>query len=130
MTKPASERRQAPRHRHSEDHGIESARVRPGHAAKVIDVSAGGALIETHHRLLPGTIVELRVERDGNTATVRGRVLRCAVVGVRPAWVCYRGAIGFERQLSWLLDHGGAEERWHPARPVLPERAPVTREAM
>jgi hypothetical protein len=130
MTKPHSERRHAPRHRLAEEHGIASARIRPGHAAKVIDVSAGGALIETHHRLLPGTVVELRVERHGDTATVRGRVLRCAVVSVRPTTVSYRGAVGFERQLSWLLESGGAPERWHAARPVLPERAPVTREVM
>ena len=99
-----SERRQARRRHDADDHGIVSTRVRPGHRAKVIDVSAGGALIETTHRLLPGTSVELHVETRSHRTNVRGRVLRCAIVLVRPSWVCYRGAIAFDRLLPWLAD--------------------------
>ncbi|SRR5258708_8212033 len=90
-----------------EDHGIVSASVRPGHRARLIDVSAGGALIETSHRLLPGTSVELQVDTGTNRARVRGRVLRCAVVRVRPTWVCYRGAIAFDRHLPWFVEDDG-----------------------
>ena len=118
------------RHRDVEEHGIVAARVRPGHGARVIDISAGGALVETSHRLLPGTIVELHVERGSEHSRVRGRVLRCAVVRVRPTWVCYRGAIGFERHLPWLLDEAGRPSRPHDERSALPERAPVTPEVM
>jgi PilZ domain len=99
-----SERRQALRRHDTDDHGIVSTRVRPGHRAKLIDVSAGGALIETTHRLLPGASVELHVETRSHRTNVRGRVLRCAIVLVRPSWVCYRGAIVFDRQLPWLAD--------------------------
>jgi hypothetical protein len=49
-----------------EKHGIVSACVRPGYRARLIDVSAGGALIETSHRLLPGT----SVVRRGRLGTV------------------------------------------------------------
>ena len=63
-----------------EEHGIVSACVRPGHRARLIDVSAGGALIETTHRLLPGASVELQVEtgtgsreRSRAGAAMRGR---------------------------------------------------------
>lgn len=90
-----------------EDHRIVSACVRPGHRARLIDVSAGGALIETSHRLLPGSPVELQVETGSGRASVRGRVLRCAVVRVRPTWVCYRGAIAFDRHLPWFVDQRG-----------------------
>jgi hypothetical protein len=93
-------------------HGIVSASVRPGHRARVIDVSAGGALIETSHRLLPGASVELQVETGTDRASVRGQVLRCAVVRVRPTWVCYRGAIAFERHLPWFVE--GSRERATP----------------
>ena len=86
-----------------EEHRIVSACVRPGHRARVIDVSARGALIETSHRLLPGTSVELQVETGTDRASVRGRVLRCAVVRLRPTWVCYRGAIAFDRHLPWFV---------------------------
>lgn len=87
-----------------EDHRIVSASVRQGHPARVIDVSAEGVLIETSHRLLPGTIVELQVESGTERASVRGHVLRCAVVRLRPTWVCYRGAIAFDRHLPWFVD--------------------------
>ena len=95
-----------------EEHRIVSACVRPGHRARVIDVSAGGALIETSLRLLPGTSVELQVETGTDRANVRGQVLRCAVVRLRPTWVCYRGAIAFDRHLPWFV-----EERREPTTP-------------
>ena len=90
-----------------EDHRIVSASLRPGHRARFIDVSAGGALIETSHRLLPGASVELQVATGTDRASLRGRVLRCAVVRVRPTWVCYRGAIAFDRHLPWFVDQHG-----------------------
>jgi hypothetical protein len=97
-----------------EEHRIVSACVRPGHRARVIDVSASGALIETSHRLLPGTSVELQVETGSDRASVRGRVLRCAVVRLRPTWVCYRGAIAFDGHLPWFVD-----ERREPSTPLV-----------
>jgi hypothetical protein len=95
-----------------EDHHIVSASVRPGNRVRVIDVSAAGVLIETNHRLLPGTDVELQVETGTERASVRGHVLRCAVVRLRPTWVCYRGAIAFDRHLPWFVD-----ERWESSTP-------------
>ena len=89
-----------------------SACVRPGHHARVIDVSAAGVLLETSHRLLPGTKVEVQVETGSERASMRGHVLRCAVVRLRPTWVCYRGAIAFERHLPWFVD-----ERWESTTP-------------
>lgn len=90
-----------------EEHRILSASVRPGQRARVVDVSAGGALIETSERLLPGTAVELQLETRTDRAIVRGQVLRCAVVRLRPTWVCYRGAIVFERHLPWFVEERG-----------------------
>jgi hypothetical protein len=103
----APDRRSARRREAFEEHRIVSTCVRPGHQARLIDVSAGGALIETSHRLLPGAPVELQVETGTDRASVRGRVLRCAVVRVRPTWVCYRGAIAFDRHLPWFADERG-----------------------
>lgn len=103
----APDRRGARRLEGFEEHRIISAAVRPGHRARVIDVSAGGALIETSLRMLPGTSVELQVETDTTRASVRGRVLRCAVVRLRPTWVCYRGAIAFDRNLPWFVPDRG-----------------------
>ena len=99
-----SDRRRTPRHSSQDDHGIVSTKIRPGHPARIVDVSAGGALIETPHRLLPGRTVELQVEGRDRHAIVRGCVVRCSVVRVRPASVCYRGAIRFERHLPWFAE--------------------------
>ncbi len=41
--------------------GMERARLRPGRTAHIVDLSSGGALIETDWRLLPGTHVEMQV---------------------------------------------------------------------
>ena len=84
------------------DLGILQARVRPGREASVIDISAHGALIETALRLLPGRQVELQIERGDELLAIRGRVVRCRVVGVLPSRVSYRGAIGFDKPLHWL----------------------------
>lgn len=101
----SNDRRRERRRRTTEEHGIVSARVRPGHRVAVIDASPGGALIETDHRLLPGSTVELHLEAMHRRATVRGRVQRCAVVGVGSSSVCYRGAIVFDGRFAWFADN-------------------------
>lgn len=97
------ERRTARRCRGT-DYRIASVRIRPGHSARIVDVSPAGTLIETHFRLLPGAAVELHMDIDHRHISVRGQVVRCAVVRIRPA-VCYRGAIAFDRRLT--LSAGG-----------------------
>jgi hypothetical protein len=113
-----------------EEHRIVHTRVRPGHGARIVDVSAGGALIETMYRLLPGTSVELHVETDTRHARVRGQVLRCSVVRVRPTAVSYQGAIRFDRHLPWFVDDSGTAVSSPDARPLHPSRAIVTPEVI
>jgi len=88
--------------------GIMSVRIRPGHGATVIDVSAGGALIETAVRLLPGAAAELQLETVHRWATLGGRVVRCAVVRLRASSVSYRAAIVFDAPLSEVVDDLGS----------------------
>lgn len=112
MSSDAPDRRGMRRLEAFDQHRIVSTCVRPGQGARLIDVCAGGALIETSHRLLPGTSVELQVETGTDRASMHGQVLRCSVVRVRPTWVCYRGAIAFDRYLPWFVD-----ERGEPSTP-------------
>ena len=77
-------------------------RIRPGHEASVIDISADGARIETPLRLLPGRQIELHVERGDQLTGVRGRVLRCHVTRVMPSRMSYCGAVGFDQPITWL----------------------------
>ena len=104
-----SHERRKTRRRDAGEHGIATARIRPGHQVQLIDLSPGGALVEADRRMLPGSAVELQLQAEDRHATMRGRVLRCAVVRVRPASMSYRGAIAFDRQLAWFGDAPGYE---------------------
>jgi hypothetical protein len=86
------------------DHGIVSARVRPGRLVAVIDVSAGGTLIETSQPLFPGAAVDLQFESAFRRTSLRGHVLRCAVARLHPSAVSYRAAIVFDRQWPCFVD--------------------------
>lgn len=102
----AADRRRTRRRTALADHGIVSAHVRPGRLVALVDVSAGGALVDSPHRLLPGTVVELQLETETRRASMRGCVVRCCVIRVRSAAVCYRGAIAFDHHLAWFADAG------------------------
>lgn len=130
MTYLTSDRRRDRRRGRVQDHGIVRARVRPGHLVTVIDVSAGGACVETDHRLLPGSCVELHVESENRRVCLRGRVVRCAVARVRPASIGYRGAIAFDRHLPWFEDDGGYDVPSIEKRSESRFRATATPEAI
>jgi hypothetical protein len=98
------DRRHALRHHTFDEHGIEHARVRPGREVLIVNVSSGGVLVETPHRLLPGSLIELHLRTADRRVSVRGRVLRCAVARLRADDLWYRGAIGFDLELPWFSD--------------------------
>lgn len=90
--------------------GIRRAKIRPGHDASVVDISARGVLIETAVRLMPGRQIELQIERGTQMMPIRGRVVRSQVAGVQPSRMSYRGAIGFEQPLAWLAAPAGCDQ--------------------
>lgn len=104
MNRGSCDRRRARRRQTSEEHGIVSARVRPGKRVTIINISSGGALVEANHRLLPNATVELHLEGADWQISVRGRVLRCYVARVLSLCVSYHGAILFDRPLASLAD--------------------------
>ena len=99
-----SDRRCGSRLQHAEEHGIHSARVRLGQPAAVVNASATGVLLDTTSRLLPGSAVDVQLEGGRHRATCRGHVVRCSVIRLRPATICYRAAIFFEQPLPWFAD--------------------------
>jgi PilZ domain-containing protein len=113
--------RRARRRLQVKEHGVVLTRVRPGYRAHLVDVSASGALIETSYRLLPGTSVELHLETGAAHTNIRGRVLRSAVVRVRPSSVCYRGAIAFDRDLPWYAADSAHAADHHEMRTTHPQ---------
>lgn len=98
------ERRHWRRLRSITEHAIVRAQVRPGLDVVLLDISARGAHLETRHRLLPGTYVDVLLSGRTETTVVRGRVLRCVVVCLRPHGVAYRGAIVFEPMIPGWTD--------------------------
>lgn len=99
------ERRAAERHR-SGVHRIVTSRIRPGHGARVIDISTTGILLDTPLRLLPGSTVDIHIATHRHHVSIRGQVVRCTVLHVRPV-ICYRGAIAFERPIDLQRDRDG-----------------------
>jgi hypothetical protein len=99
-----ADRRQSERWSHPDDHGIVSLRVRSGYPAVIINVSAGGALVETASRLLPGAPVDLHIDAEHRRTTWRGRVLRCTVATMCATSIRYSAAIVFDRALPWFIN--------------------------
>jgi PilZ domain len=96
-----SDRRRSPRTRSS---GL-AARVRPGHRVQVVDVSAGGALLDAHRPLRPGTGVEVQFERATHRLRISGIVVRCGVSAIDPQrGPTYRAAIAFDDTFEWARE--------------------------
>lgn len=107
----ARERRASPRVHGLATAGLDRARLRPGRTAQIVDLSSGGALIETDWRLLPGMRVEMQVGEPVPVFRVTGRILRCHVSLVGRERIRYRGALMFEEQVPF------GEPATHEARP-------------
>jgi len=102
-----SERRRAGRRRPD---GL-LARVRPGHRVVVVDVSAGGALLEAARPLRPGADVEVQFEHANQRLRIGGTVVRCGVTAIDPErGPTYRAAVSFNESFEWVREeatHGG-----------------------
>lgn len=83
-----------------------TARIRPGHQVRLIDVSARGVLIESHRRLLPGIMVELLVESARGPSRTRARVVRVYVSEVLRDALVYRAGLALDATIDWPLDQG------------------------
>lgn len=82
-------------------------RIRPGHPVRVVNVSSRGLLIETSRRLLPGTIVDVHLERRECRHLTRARVVRCQVGVVAPDGLIFRGALECDQPIPWFTDVAG-----------------------
>src|SRR3954462_7966650 len=96
-----SERRQASRTRPD---GLQ-ARGRPGHRVVVVDVSAGGALLEASRPLRPGAGVEVQFEHATHRLRIAATVVRCGVTAIDPErGPTYRAAIAFADTFEWARE--------------------------
>lgn len=92
------DRRTAARAQFIGGHLPPTARVRPGHAVTIVDLSVSGALVEAPLRLRPGSRCELQIETAERTVTTGARVTRCFVARLDPV-IRYRAGLVFEHAL-------------------------------
>ena len=96
MTERRRSRRLDPR-----DASWQSARLRTGHTLTLLDIGAGGALVESRARLLPGEPVDLLLTGPELSLNLRAVVLRCSVCALdSDQGVRYRGALAFVEPLE------------------------------
>jgi len=96
------ERRRQPRLTPFEWNGGVRGRIRPGHDVLVIDLSEGGALVETSRRLTPGSTAELLLDAPDGRHSTRASVVRSSVCVLLADLVLFRTALMLERPVPWL----------------------------
>lgn len=81
------------------------ATLRPGCAVLLVDLSAGGALVQAIRPLRPGARVLLQLVTEERTFSLAAHVLRCAVWSLDSHdGATYRGALKFEHRCEWLWE--------------------------
>jgi hypothetical protein len=76
---------------------ITRATLRPGCAVRVVNLSAGGALVQADQPIRPGARVHFQIVTTVQAFALVARVLRCAVWTLDPYdGATYRGALQFE----------------------------------
>jgi hypothetical protein len=74
------------------------ATLRPGCVVAIVNLSAGGALVEAPRPLRPGGRVQVQLVTGRDTISINAHILRCAVWALHPEdGVVYRGALRFEQ---------------------------------
>jgi hypothetical protein len=94
-------RRSSIRRTLSELSWLNQIRVKYGPTVSLLDLSAGGAQIETtSYRLGPGSTVVMEIATGSETFLVPSRVLRAHVSRVLPSATTYRAALAFKDSLD------------------------------
>jgi len=120
------ERRAFPRRPASELSFLKSVKLLAGPEVRLIDVSRGGALLESVTPIPPGTRICLRLVTTDTTVLIDGRVLRSRVSCLQPGLVRYRSAVQFEEEVALFAEDRSEEaaeaaaspEARQPAEPV------------
>lgn len=86
------------------------ATLRPGRVVSLVDLSAGGALVEGDRPLRPGGRVQLHLVTAAGTFLLYAHVLRCAVWALDDrTGAIYRGALRFEPRAEHVWRQTGGE---------------------
>ena len=81
------------------------ATLRPGCSVMLVNLSAGGALLEAARPFRPGARVHLQLITTRETTMLAAQVLRCVVWSLdQVVGATYRGAIKFEQRCESVLE--------------------------
>lgn len=81
--------------------------LRPATTVVLVDLSAGGALVQAGRVLRPGARVHMHLLVNGRSLITAARVLRCSVASLDAEHgVRYEGALKFESRCDTLWDAG------------------------
>jgi PilZ domain len=94
------ERRRWPRRTYAGGRLPPSARIRPGDIVTLVDLSSGGALVESGLRLRWGTRCDFEWTIGDGVISVAARVIRCFVARLEASAVRYRTALRFEAPVA------------------------------
>lgn len=128
--KAGGERRAYPRKPASELPFLKSVKLLAGPEVRIIDVSRGGAQLESDTPLPPGTRVCLRLVTTDTTLLIDGRVLRSRVSCLQPGLVRYRSAVAFDEEVALFSEDkadSAAKEAAPRRQPESPSGPPAAR---
>jgi len=127
MGQPIKDRRSDPRFEWSSE-DITRATLRPGCTVEIVDVSAGGALLQSGRPLRPGARVHFQIVTTLRAFSLVANVLRCEVWMVDSRrGVTYRGAVQFEQRCNFLWEEETPIGSAVPT-PLVPPPAPAGKE--
>ena len=85
--------------------GVSRATLRPGCSVRIVNLSAGGALVQAGRPLRPGARVHVQLVTAVRSFALVARVLRCAVWMLDPHdGATYHGALQFEERCELLWE--------------------------
>jgi hypothetical protein len=118
---PAENRRAHERLRASDLRWLRGARIKYGADIRVLDISAGGMLLETSSQLAPDANVVVELIGPESPILVPSRVVRCRTASLGEI-LKYQGACVFKRPLSIpeLTRRAGPAQDAPAARPAAP----------
>ena len=126
MGQPVKDRRSDARFEWSSEE-ITRATLRPGCTVHIVDVSAGGALLQSRRPLRPGARVHFQIVTTLRAFSLVANVLRCEVWMLDSLQgVTYRGALQFEQRCDFLWEGETPLGSAVPA-PLIPAPVPAGR---
>ena len=110
------DRRAHRRHRDHELRWIRHARLSVGHAVSIVDLSAGGALVDSPVPLRPDSTLTLEIDGRGFSKAIQFRVVRCQIGALRPGQTIYRGACQFTTRIQLPSNQPASARVLYPER--------------